>query len=259
MTTKISTDEVIARIDAERRRRPDGAIAFDADGTLWTGDVGDDFVRGFLARGRIERVAAEAMRAIAKEFEVVVPEENGPLLPAKIYDAYQEGRVPEERVCEMVAWACAGWTAGEALDLARDVASRVDLPSRLHPEVIRVMRWAQGAGIEAFVVSASPLDIVVVAVKDLGIDPAHVIAARCAEDAGVIQPAALRPIPYGEGKVTRLAEKIGNRPLVAAFGDNVFDVSLLRTAAVPVAVRPKPRLVARAGDVPGLVELLPEG
>jgi phosphoserine phosphatase len=47
------------------------------------------------------------------------------------------------------------------------------------------------------------------------------------------------------------------RPLYAAFGDNAFDVSLLAGAAVPVAVRPKPRLRARAGEVPGLVELAP--
>ena len=67
-----------------------------------------------------------------------------------------------------------------------------------------------------------------------------------------------RPIPYGPGKVTRLREHLGaERSLYAAFGDNVFDVALLSTARVPVAVRPKPRLRAQAAQVPGLVELTP--
>jgi phosphoserine phosphatase len=65
-----------------------------------------------------------------------------------------------------------------------------------------------------------------------------------------------RPIPYGAGKMARLREAIGHdRPLYASFGDNGFDVALLAGASVPVAVRPKPRLRARAAEVPGLVEL----
>ena len=51
-------------------------------------------------------------------------------------------------------------------------------------------------------------------------------------------------------------EKIGaERVLYAAFGDNAFDVAMLREARVPVAIRPKPRLLERAGEVDGLVVL----
>jgi phosphatidylglycerophosphatase C len=65
----------------------------------------------------------------------------------------------------------------------------------------------------------------------------------------------VRPIPYGAGKVMHLRAKLGARPLYAAFGDNAFDVAMLREARVPVAIRPKPRLVERAGEVPALVVL----
>ena len=65
----------------------------------------------------------------------------------------------------------------------------------------------------------------------------------------------IRPIPYGPGKVTRLRERIGTRPLYAAFGDNAFDVPMLREATVGVAVRPKPRLREKAHEVPGIVEI----
>jgi phosphoserine phosphatase len=71
-----------------------------------------------------------------------------------------------------------------------------------------------------------------------------------------MQAEVLRPIPYGSGKVTRLRERVGlERPLYAAFGDNAFDVAMLASARVAVAVRPKPRLRRQADAVPGMVEL----
>jgi phosphoserine phosphatase len=38
-------------------------------------------------------------------------------------------------------------------------------------------------------------------------------------------------------------------------GDNAFDVALLAASKTPIAIRPKPRLVDRAAEVPGLVVL----
>jgi phosphoserine phosphatase len=60
--------------------------------------------------------------------------------------------------------------------------------------------------------------------------------------------------------VSRLLERIGTaHTLLAAFGDNAFDVALLASAHIGVAVRPKPRLRARAHEVTGLVELVEMG
>jgi phosphoserine phosphatase len=117
------------------------------------------------------------------------------------------------------------------------------------------VEWARGAGIEVFVVSASPAPVVIEAVRALGFDAAHVVAAEPVLERGVFSASVHAPIPYGEGKVTNLTARIEGRPLYAAFGDNVFDIPLLRWASVGVAVRPKPRLVARAAEVPGLLEL----
>jgi len=74
----------------------------------------------------------------------------------------------------------------------------------------------------------------------------------------VVRAEVERPIPYGAGKVHGLRAVLGGRPLTAAFGDNAFDVAMLREALVPVAVRPKDRLRARAAGVPALVELARE-
>jgi phosphatidylglycerophosphatase C len=250
----ISHEAVVTRLDAARRARPGGAVAFDGDGTLWSGDVGDDLFRAFLVKGRVEPPAATAIEAFAREHGVSAPP-GGTRLAAAIYDAYLAGSVPEEPVCEVMTYACAGWPAKDVAAFAREVVLGAGLPARLQAETARVVEWAAHAGVEAFVVSASPLVVVVEAARALGFDAAHVLAATPVERDGLQCADVLRPIPYGEGKVTRLREKMGDRPLYAAFGDNVFDIPLLRAADVGVAVRAKPRLIARAGEVPGLVEL----
>ena len=63
-----------------------------------------------------------------------------------------------------------------------------------------------------------------------------------------------RPIPYGPGKVTRLRERDRRRPpALRLVRRQRLRRALLSGARIAVAVRPKPRLRARAGEVPGLV------
>jgi phosphoserine phosphatase len=71
-----------------------------------------------------------------------------------------------------------------------------------------------------------------------------------------MQADVVRPIPYGPGKIHQLEARIGKRPLLAAFGDNVFDVPMLEAARVAVAVDPKPRLLARLKEMPTFAPLL---
>jgi phosphatidylglycerophosphatase C len=240
-----TADDVWARIEALARERPGGVVATDGDGTLWSGDVGDDLFHAFLGHGRVEAPAMEAFRQTAREHDLS-DAGNGPEIARRIYAAYLAGAYPEDRMCELMTWCFAGWTRDEVRAFSGDVVERCGLSARLHREVHVVVDRARAAGIEAVVVSASPF----------GFDEAHVVAALPRYDAGRMLADVERPIPYGPGKVTRLREAIGHdRPVYASFGDNAFDVPLLASASVPVAVRPKPRLRARAAEVPGLVEL----
>lgn len=247
-------EDVVRRIALAREEAGGGAIAFDGDGTLWHGDVGDDFFRGFLASKRGATLALDPMRALARDFGI---ESHGNVeaLAQRLFEGYLAGTVSEERVCEMVAYSCAGWTRDEAAALARDVVARSGLLARVQSESAYVLAWAKGAGVDVFLVSASPRPIVEEAARALGLDETRVVAATPLYEGSTVLAAVDLPIPYGEGKVTRLRERLGARPLYAAFGDNVFDIPLLRAATIPIAVRPKPRLVAKAQDVAGLVEL----
>lgn len=249
-------EEVLARIARAARARPNGIVATDADGTLWSGDVGEDSFHAFIARGRIERSAHEAMQreARAHGFD---PGGSPAELAQRLFDAYAAGTFPEERACEMMAWCYAEWTKGELSAFMRDVVARRGLAARLHAELGRVLAGVRALGVELYVVSASPRAIVEEGARIVGVEPPFVVAADPRFEGDTIKADVHRPIPYGPGKVHHLERTIGRRPILAAFGDNVFDVPMLQAAEIAVAVRPKPRLRARAAEVSHLVELSP--
>lgn len=247
--------EVIARIDEEAASAPDGALAFDGDGTLWSGDVGEDF---FAALIEAERVLRPAHEALAREARAEGLDASGSPtdLARRIHAAYIAGTFPEERVCEIMTWAFAGWRASDVDAFARDVLSAVGLEARLHHEAIRIVEHARTRGLDVYLVSASPRAVVHAAARIVGIEAARIASATEVTDAaGVVLCEVDRPIPYGPGKVKRLRDKLRGRPLLSAFGDNAFDVALLSAARVPIAIRPKARLVDRAAEVPGLATL----
>jgi phosphoserine phosphatase len=248
-------EDVWVRIERAASATPGGVVATDADGTLWSGDVGEDLFHAFLDQGRVDPPADEALRREAREHDLS-DAGTGAEVARGLYAAYREGRYPEERVCEVMAWCFGGWTEGELGAFARQVVESLDLGARFHLELHGLVDRVRGAGIEAFLVSASPVAVVREAGARAGFDDAHIVAAHPLRSGGRILSDVDRPIPYGPGKVRRLHERIGKeRPLLAAFGDNAFDVALLAEAAVGVAVRPKDALRARAAEVRGLVEL----
>lgn len=248
-------DAVWSRIEELARTKPGGVVATDGDGTLWTGDVGEDMFHAFLDHGRVDPPAFEALVRDARAHGLS-DAGTGSDVARGIYNAYLEGRFPEERLCELMTWCFAGWSRDEVSAFARQVVDGAALASRFHEEVLSVVASARAAAVDVVLVSASPFAVVLEAGSRVGFDADHVVAARAAYDGEVMQPDVLRPIPYGSGKVTRLRERVGaERPLYAAFGDNAFDVAMLASAHVAVAVRPKPRLRKQADAVPGMVEL----
>ena len=250
--------QVLSRIEAAAIETPHGIVAFDADGTLWSGDVGEDFFHALVARKAIRDAAREALVAEAKQYGVKIELGAMPTEIAHVlYDAYVEGKYPEERTCEMMTWACAGWSHVEIEKHCRGVVEVGRLTSRIHEEAYAVLTWARERGIRTVVVSASPREIVEMAAEKLGFSAEDVVAATARYEEGKLTTHVERPIPYAEGKVTALRRQLGNLPLLAAFGDNAFDLALLSLARVAVAVRPKERLRSLASKLPSLVELAP--
>ena len=248
--------EIIARLVTARERAPEGILAFDGDGTLWAGDVGEDFFHAMVTTRAVREEAAVVLRALAAEHGLASEGLEGSDVAAQIMASYVAGTFPEELAFELTSWLAAGHAAADARAIVRRALTAAGLAERFHPECAEVLAWARSAGVEVFIVSASPRDVVEEAAALCGIDAAHVVATTAARDArGVILASCERPIPYAAGKPAALHRTTGGRPLLGAFGDNAFDLLLLAEAAVPVAVRPKPRLRDRADEVAGLFEL----
>jgi phosphoserine phosphatase len=257
---KIETGDAIrARIaDALGTARGTAGIAFDGDGTLWSGDVGEDYFYGILDHGGMRPEAVAAMRAEVREF-ALGPELQGEADPGELarglYAAYLAGRYPEERTCEMMTWIYAGWRRADVEAFARKLAVDRGVASRIHAEVRAVVIWARAEGIRTILVSASPREIVVAAGAFVGFEPQDIVAADAIYEDEVMATRVARPIPYGPGKVRGMRSLLGDGTLLSAFGDNAFDLAMLGEAKVPVAVRPKTRLRDRAHEVPQLVEI----
>jgi len=233
-----------------------GALAFDGDGTLWSGDVGEDFFFGVLDSGRVSDIASKEVARIAREAHI---DSSGAVavVARRIYDAYLAGRFDEEHVCEIMTWISAGWAEEETTAFAVGLVGEA-FASRIHPEVKAVLTSARERGHEIFVVSASPRPIVEVAAACAGIAAPQVIAATAVLEGDQFAASVHRPIPYGAGKAAALRARLGSMRLLAAFGDNAFDIEMLAMADRPIAVRPKARLlelVERERDIPRMTNL----
>src|SRR5262249_8389566 len=144
------------------------AVAFDGDGTLWSGDIGEDFFHALVARADFRAPALEAMRVEAREFSISA-DGDGRELAERLYGAYKEDRFPEERICELMAWGTAGWTRPEVEGFVAELVVREKLRERLHAEVVTVVDWARGVGLEIFLVSASPRAVIEESAKLVGV------------------------------------------------------------------------------------------
>lgn len=228
--------------DTDPRR---AVLAFDGDGTLWSGDVGEDLFEAALHESFLLEDAEPALRAEAERHEVPLSGARGVnALAAALFAAYRAGRYPERETCAMMTWCYAGHPLVAVEDFARQVLASTQLEARLHGELTPILDFAERAGLRRVLVSASPRMIVEPAGALAGFTPSDVAAATPAVEEGKVRPRMLAPVPYAEHKLTAGRALFGDARWMAAFGDNVFDIEMLTTAELGVAVRPKPRLAA---------------
>ncbi|MDF3071663.1 MAG: superfamily hydrolase [Polyangiaceae bacterium] len=236
-------EELSAMLGADGPRS--AVLAFDGDGTLWSGDVGEDLFHAAMREKFLLDEVEPALRAEAARYELPLEGARGASAVAEaLFAAYLDGRYPERDTCGMMTWCYAGHTLGEVESFARGVLEGGDMRARLHAELEPILEFADRAGLRCVLVSASPRVIVEPAGALRGFAPADVAAATPAVANGRVLPRLHAAVPYAEHKLTAGRELFGDARWLAAFGDNVFDIEMLTTAEVGVAVRPKPRLAA---------------
>jgi phosphoserine phosphatase len=220
-------------------------LAFDGDGTLWSGDVGEDLFRAATRESFLLEAGLPALISEAERYHVPLGPAEGDAngVARALFASYLAGQYPERETCAMMTWCYAGRRVREVEALAALVLAHEDLKGRLTHELAPILQWGRDTGVRCVLISASPRAVVEAAGALWGFEPHDVAAATPAVSAGIIEPRMALPVPYAEDKLTAGRALFGDARWLCAFGDNVFDIDMLRTAELGVAVRPKPKLM----------------
>ena len=215
-------DEVVATILGNvaklKAARPDAVpMAFwDFDGTIIKGDVSEgldeDGVQKF--KGLIEETILAGLSTTYK----------GP----EGWIRYRDRDYP--RMKEIGRWLA--WPYNGQIYKGVPAAKLDDFCHRKYDEVyrhwyfassIKIMQALEKAGVENYVVSASPEIFVRNSDKTLGLPRERLRAIRIAIDAGYMTTKIIYPVPYDHGKVENVRELVLARPhgvAVAGFGNS---------------------------------------
>jgi phosphoserine phosphatase len=198
---------------------------FDCDGTLWSGDAGYDFMLWSINTGLVSRNAADWIDSR--------------------YRLYRSGAITELAICgEMVQL----YTGLEETELRRAAATffRTQIQPHIFPEMQRLVADLQTAGCEIWAVSSTNNWVIEEGVRDFGIPPERILAARVAVVDGFIT-STLIDVPTDEGKALALHRVDRAHPDVV-FGNSIHDAAMLALARAPFAVNPTPGLLEIAAE-----------
>lgn len=187
-----------------------GPVVFDADGTLWRGDVGEDFLRYAAATGLLPG----ARERVYEHYEALLAKDH-----ATAYGWTVEVMAGLEEA--KLAALCARFFAERFL-------------GRLFPWVRPLFARLEALGREVWICSASPRWPVEPGAASLGVPASRVIAVDCELDEGRLTGRVKLPVTCGAGKVTWLERKGVKAAL--AFGNGDLDVDMLAAARRAVVV-----------------------
>lgn len=182
--------------------------AFDADGTLWSRDVGEAFLRHAGEVGMLP--AWPKGDAVWREYERRVA-------AGELVNAFELCATAFEGVADVeVAAAAKAFVDPEWNEC-------------VFPPMRQLVEALQRAEADVWIVSASPTWCVVPGAALLGIPADHVIATRAAVEEGIVQPRLAERMPAFEGKAEAILAAAGRAPHLAA-GNSEYDYALLESA-----------------------------
>jgi phosphoserine phosphatase len=225
--------------------------AFDADGTLWGGDLGEKAFNEAAEKGPIKwDVVQEPLVAFADKYGVKLPDDKDAAL-AKLVEAYEmghfvhagRGKGMDDRdiladVYAMQAWIYAGSTVKERREYGERMMEE-GLFDRIFPETRALVTGLKKRGFQCIVVSASEREMLKPGARSVGFDDDDVFGMELNSEDGKATTDLVHTT-YAKGKVDLMKAVHKVRPLIA-FGDSVLggDRELFEIAPIRVAVRPK--------------------
>ncbi|HEY6769359.1 MAG TPA: haloacid dehalogenase-like hydrolase [Candidatus Sulfotelmatobacter sp.] len=193
--------------------------AFDCDGTLWSGDVGESFFAWEVQKQVVSQSLASEMQAR--------------------YGEYKAGRVTEDQMCGELVTMHAGMPETELIHAATEFWKH-SFPGKIFSEMRDLVHRLQAAGCDLWAVSSSNSWVIRAAMQELDIPPDHVLAAEVEIRNSIVTDRLIR-MPSGPGKPKALRKVAGNE-IDAAFGNSRWDIEMLEMARHPFAINPNPDL-----------------
>lgn len=181
--------------------------AFDADGTLWSGDAYGAFASVLAARGLIDY---DEMR--------------------RVEEAYGRSQGEERRQYLLESLALFRGLRLEQLHDAAEEAWGAGLRDTLRPEMADLVRGLRDRGWRVVIVTASPAEAVLRGARELGVPEGDVLALRLDNEGGVATglPSPVMPLTWSDGKARALvAHGLGERLRLAA-GNSMDDMPMIR-------------------------------
>jgi phosphoserine phosphatase len=210
----MATDRANGFIDSTLRLEPQLAV-FDCDGTLWSGDAGEQF---FAWEQADELVSDEVARSMQAR-----------------YADYKAGNVAEEIMCGEMVTMHKGMIEA---DVQRAATRFFDLTfgDNIFPEMRELVRRLQGQGCDVWAVSSTNEWVIRAGMRHFGIARDHILAAAVAIEDRKVTDRLVR-VPSGDGKPKAIREAVKRDP-DAAFGNSRWDIDMLAIAQHPFAVNP---------------------
>jgi len=197
--------------------------AFDCDGTLWSGDAGETFFDWEIKRGVVTPEVARAMRAR--------------------YAEYKAGKVSEDDMCGEMVTMHERLAEAVVMEAATEFMSSA-FPGGVFPEMQELVNRLRDAECDIWAVSSSNEWVIRAGVKQFGIPPDRILAAKVELDGNLVTNRLVR-VPSGPGK-PKVLRQVVNKTIDAAFGNSKWDVDMLAHARHAFAINPNPDLEAWA-------------
>ena len=190
--------------------RGPGIAAFDADGTLWEGDVSEDFTLWMIGEGHFDGSLWPVYEHVNRRDPAAAS--------VQILQFYRGMELRRLRLLVEQFWQA--------------------FPDRAWlPPVRAVCRWAHARGMRSHVVSATPAPVLAPLRRHLPIDHVHGLELEVDERGRCTGRVAGVPT-IGDGKAERL-RAMAEDPVLLAVGNSVLDIPMLRlSVGVAWAVNP---------------------
>ncbi|MBL8602671.1 MAG: haloacid dehalogenase-like hydrolase [Myxococcales bacterium] len=215
------------------------AVASDADGTLWAGDVADTLfldasTRGLFQGEGLAHFLAGA-RAVLGDGATGDPRRDGPA----VLDAYARGAIDITTLCNLQTQSLGGRSLASLDALLEGAAETV--AARIHPEVRRLLAETAARGWPLHVVSGSLGRLVARTLTLAAIPFASVSGGVLKVEGDWVHAALAGPIPLHAHKIDALKAQ-GAWPPALGLGDGGWDAPFLHGAFAAALIEPKPAL-----------------